>query len=172
MSKKIIITNGVACSGKDTFASILNNYITTIKYSSIDRVKEIATLGGYNGEKSEKDRRLLSDLKVLFSEYNDMPFNDVKSIVEDFNKGLYEEDLLLIDIREPHEIERAKKEFNARTILIMNTNVKQIKSNMADANVYNYKYDYVIENNGTIKDLEYQTKLCYEKFIKLGEKCE
>lgn len=166
MNKQVVITNGTGSCGKDTFAIMLDKYIPTVKYSSIDKVKEIAELGGYNGGKSEKDRRFLSDLKILFSEYNDLPFKDVKSLVDDFNANILEGELLLVDIREPNEIERAKKEFNAKTILVVNTNVNQIKSNMADANVFNYEYDYVIKNNGTLADLEAQTFICYENFIK------
>ena len=51
------------------------------------------------------------------------------------------------------EIERAKQEFKAITVLVRNPNVPEIKSNMADANVEEYQYDYVIENNGTLEDL-------------------
>ena len=42
MEKHIYITNGVARCGKDTFAKLLNEFVPTIKYSSIDKVKDIA----------------------------------------------------------------------------------------------------------------------------------
>ena len=41
-----------------------------------------------------------------------------------------------------------------KTILITNKNVPNITSNDADAGVFNYKYDYYIENNGTLDDLK------------------
>ncbi len=151
---KVIITNGTGGSGKDEFAKILNNHIPCVKYSSIDLIKEIATLGGWDGGKTEKDRKFLSDLKILFTEYNDAPFNDIKEIVDNFNDGYLETQLLVVDIREPNEIERAKKEFNAITVLVKNDNVKPITSNMADANVLNYNYDYIVDNSGTLEDLE------------------
>jgi hypothetical protein len=62
------------------------------------------------------------------------------------------DEVLIIDIREPEEIERAKNEFGAETILITNNRVAPITSNMADANVNNYNYDYVVENNGTLDE--------------------
>lgn len=165
LDKQVVITNGMAGSGKDTFAEMLDKFIPTVKYSSIDLVKEIATLGGWNNDKSEKGRRLLSDLKMLFSTYNDMPFEDIKSMVSDFKHDILEGEVLLIDIREPHEIERAQREFGAITVLIANINVPHIKSNLADANVFNFGYDYIVKNNGTLEDLEKQTQLFYEYLL-------
>ena len=59
MRKQIYITNGMARCGKDTFATFLNEYIPTLKYSSIDKVKTIAKLCGWDGGKTEKDRKFL-----------------------------------------------------------------------------------------------------------------
>ena len=111
-------------------------------------------MGGWDGNKTEKDRKFLSDLKLLFTAYNDMPLNDLRDIVRDFVADLIETNVLMLDIREPNEIERAKQELNAKTILIRNKNIPPITSNMADANVENYTYDYIIENNGTLEELE------------------
>lgn len=153
MNKKIFITNGMARCGKDTFAKLLNEIIPTMKYSSIDKVKDIARLCGWNGGKTERDRKFLSDLKLLTTDYSDMPFSEIKKNVEKFmSDKTYE--VMLIDIREPEEIERAKVVFGAKTILIENNRVKHIDSNMADANVYNYKYDYKIQNNGTLEEFK------------------
>ena len=63
--KKIFITNGMARCGKDTFAKFLNELIPTMKYSSIDKVKDIAYLCGWDGGKTERDRKFLSDLKKV-----------------------------------------------------------------------------------------------------------
>lgn len=151
IKKYIFITNGMARSGKDTFAEYLNDFVPTLKYSSIDKVKDIAKQCGWDGTKDEKSRKFLSDLKVLTSQFNDMPFQAIKTVVEQFKEDK-EKRILLIDIREPTEIEKVKKTFNAKTILIKRNSVKNITSNMADANVFNYKYDYIIENNGTLDE--------------------
>ena len=105
MNKQIFITNGMARCGKDTFAKFLNEIIPTLKYSSIDKVKDIAKLCGWNGGKSEKDRKFLSDLKLLTSDYSDMPFEAIKQKVNDFMKDK-KYLVMLIDIREPEEIEK------------------------------------------------------------------
>lgn len=166
MNKQIFITNGMARSGKDTFAMFLDELVPTIKYSSIDEVKNIARRCGWKGGKSEKDRKFLSDLKCLLSDYNDLPFKTLKTTVDMFHINNFYYEVLLIDIREPKEIERAKKEFNAKTILISNDNVKKITSNEADAGVFDYKYDYIIENNGTLEDFKMATKSFYNNIIK------
>ena len=151
MKKHIFIVNGMGGCGKDTFAKFLGEVCTVFKYSSVDRVKQIAYECGWAGGKTEKDRKFLSDLKCLLTDYNDLPFMDVTNRVVDFK---YDEDytVMLIDIREPKEIERAKDAYGAKTILIKNDRIPFISSNMADANVYNYTYDYVIENNGTLEE--------------------
>lgn len=157
MDKHIYITNGVARCGKDTFAKLLNEFVPTIKYSSIDKVKSIAKECGWNGGKTEKDRKFLSDLKCLTSEYSDLPFKDISRFINAF-LAVGDSKVLLIDIREPDEIARAKQEFGAETILIVNQNIPHITSNMADRNVYNYKYDWVVRNNGTINDFRETVK--------------
>lgn len=160
MNKQIFIINGSGGVGKDLFVKIVKEILdkqsqlfpTVINFSSVDKVKEIAKIIGWNGSKNEKDRKFLSDLKLLTTDYNDMPFESLKAKVHYFNHSLAQ--LLFLHIREPQEIDRAKQEFNAKTVLVKRDSVEQIISNMADANVYNYNYDFVIENNGSIEDLK------------------
>lgn len=157
MKKKIFITNGMARSGKDTFAKFLGEHVPVMKYSSIDRVKKIAEMCGWFGGKTERDRKFLSDLKNLTSQYNDMPFDMIKFKVQKFREDT-EYAVLLIDIREPAEIDRAKKAFGAETILIHNINVPIISSNDADANVFNYVYDHMVYNNGTLEEFKEEVR--------------
>lgn len=158
--KKIYITNGSAGNGKDTFAEFLSKYISVFKYSSIDLVKEMyETIGIDRNNKDEKKRKLYSDTKDMLTKYDDIPFKDIASIVSDFKNNKIEAEVLLIDIREPDEIARAVKTFGAKTILIRNLNVEKIESNHADRDVENYEYDYIIENSGTLEQLERVAKL-------------
>lgn len=158
--KKVFITNGSGGNGKDTFAEFLSKCISVFKYSSIDLVKEMyESIGIDRNNKNEKKRKLYSDTKDMLTKYDDIPFRDIASIVSDFKNNKIETEVLLIDIREPEEISRAVKTFDAETILIRNPNVEKIESNHADANVENYKYDYIIENDGSLKQLEKVAKL-------------
>lgn len=152
MYKHVVIINGSAGVGKDTFVAICNSFCKVMNYSSINEIKRLAKLIGWDGNKDEKGRKLLSDLKVAMSDYCDLPFQLMKNKYEEFIKS--DADILFLHIREPEEIARAASEFNAITLLIKNKNVKQITSNMADANVYDLNYDAVIDNSRTLDDLK------------------
>lgn len=164
INKPIFIINGSAGVGKDTFIDMCNLYTEVLNYSSIDKVKEIARMVGWDGRKDEKSRKFLSDLKVLTTEYNDMPFKDMWRRVEFYGKNENYK-VMFLHIREPEEIMRAKCKFNAKTILVIRDSVKHIMSNMADANVFNCNYDYVIDNNGTMEELK---KVAKEFLIEQG----
>lgn len=153
MTKKIVIINGSAGCGKDTFIEFVSKYALVTNFSSIDKVKEIAKQIGWDGQKTEKDRKFLSDLKKLTTEYNDMAFKSIDEAVRDFHKSAAE--LLFIHIREPEEIKKVVKNFEAMTLLIKRDNFLPIQSNYSDANVENYEYDYVITNT-TLEELDKQ----------------
>lgn len=165
LNKQIFIINGSGGVGKDTFVKfisdelndIMKKFHTVVNFSSVDKVKEIAREIGWNGEKTEKDRKFLSDLKRLTGEYCDMPFESMKNSVNEFLRN-EENKILFLHIREPEEIARTVKEFDAKTILVIRDSVKHITSNMSDENVFNYKYDYVIKNNGTLDELKNKAK--------------
>ena len=158
--KKVFVTNGSGTNGKDSFARAISKYIPTYKYSSIKLVKDMLKVAGIEEEpKTEEKRLLCSDLKDRLTKYDDIPFKDISSLVVDFKDDLIDTDVLLIDIREPEEIARAVETFGAETILVRNPNAKKIKSNHADRDVENYKYDYIIENDGTLEQLEKVAKV-------------
>ena len=155
MKKEVVVINGTGGSGKDTFVDFCKKYVKVMNTSSIDKVKEIASLIGWDGGKTDKDRKFLADLKHLTTEYNDMAFNDIKKSVKKFLDN--DDEILFIHIREPKEIEKAKKEFNAVTLLIKREGLENIETNDADKNVDNYSYDYVIYNS-TLEKLENDAK--------------
>lgn len=149
--KEVFIINGNGGVGKDTFVSLVSELVPTVNFSSVDKVKEIARIIGWDGGKTEKDRKFLSDLKLLCTDYNNMPFNSMKDKVEEFMNG--DHTFLFLHIREPQEIEKAKIAFGAKTVLVKRDSVEHITSNMADKNVFDYNYDFVVNNNGTLDEL-------------------
>ena len=161
MEKQIIIINGTGGSGKDTFVEFCMKYDNVMNFSSIDKVKEIATMIGWNGKKTDKDRKFLSDLKRLTTEYNDMAFNSMIDAVDKFNNS--DNNILFIHIREPKEIQRAVDYFGAKTLLVKRVGLDNIDTNYSDANVDNYTYDYLIENN-TLEGLEETAKMFINQF--------
>ena len=108
MNKQVIIINGTGGSGKDTFVEFCAKYAKVVNISSVDLVKDAAKiLVGWNGEKDEKSRKLLVDLKQLSIEYNDAP---TKYIQEQYDKFINtNSDYLFIHIREISEICKIKK---------------------------------------------------------------
>lgn len=151
--------------GKDTFVKfvsdelndIMKRFHTVSNFSSVDKVKDIAREIGWNGEKTEKDRKFLSDLKALTNDYCDMPFKSMKNKVNEFLENK-ENTILFLHIREPDEINRVVEEFRAKTILIVRDSVNHIISKISDKNVFDYNYDFVIKNNGTLDELKNKAK--------------
>ena len=164
--KKVFVINGVGTSGKGEFVSRLGKYIPTYGYSIVDLPKQAAKVLGWDGGKTEKDRKFLSDIMDLSDSYNDAPFKDVVEIIADFKSNRIETDVLVVDMRDPKDIARAVETFGAETILVRKPDVKKIKSNHADANVENYEYDYIIENDGTLEQLDKMAYLFSEQVIK------
>ena len=171
MIKQVFIINGSGGVGKDTFVELIPTYTPVINdgsfsmyvqnveignYSSVSKVKEIAKAIGWNGGKTERDRKFLSDLKLLTTEHNDMPLNDMKRHASNFMHDDKIDRILFLHIREPEEIARAVREFNnynAKTILVKRDSVKHIISNMSDGNVFDFDYDIVVDNSGTLDEL-------------------
>ena len=151
---KVYVINGSGGVGKDTFVSLAKILVpggdSCIKnYSSISGIKDIAKQIGWHGEKSERGRKFLSDLKRICAEYNDYPYRLCEKFILSVPPSVK---AVFIHVREPQEIEKIVKSFNARTILITNKNVKQITSNDSDGSVFEYFYDVTIKNDGTIID--------------------
>lgn len=173
----VVIVNGLPGCGKTTFEEmcsfILGPYYRS--RSSVDRVKEIAKECGWDGEKTLGARAFLSDLKRLLTDFNDLPFKDIKKHITSFQDELNyygidpSKGFIFIDIREPKEIERAKQAFNATTLLIKRDAAAAHEvSNSSDAGVFNYKYDYVVENNGTFTELKEEAQKFIE-YVKLDK---
>ena len=164
MKKKIIIINGTGGSGKDTFVSFACKYAVCENISSVDPIKDMAKIIGWDGGKTEKDRKFLSDLKKLVEDYNDYPFRFLCEKVEEFYKN-NNTDIIFLHIREPENIEKCKNTFgknNIITLLIKNSNVPSIESNESDRRVEEYTYDYIIYNSSSLEALDYKA----ENFVK------
>ena len=169
----IYIVNGAPGSGKDTFCSKVIDITTSeygIVFSTVDLVKEIAFDLGWNGEKTPKSRKFLSELKRILSEWDDIPMKDIERRVDGYLQyirlnGLEEkETAIFIMSREPEEIKKMCNKFKAKSIVVRRSDKEQsIQSNSADQNVLNYNYDIEISNDGTLSDLSYKAIEFVEK---------
>lgn len=162
--RKIVIINGGAGVGKDTFVQMCQNVDPTIQnLSSVDYVREVAHELGWSGEKDEKARKFLADLKQAMMLYNGAPFYKVFETINDFDENA----TVFLHVREPDEIELYKKQIIANhdkviTLLVRNNRVAPVTTNPADACVNDYGYDFVIDNNGTLQDLQDSAELFVE----------
>lgn len=158
---KIYILNGKAGSGKTTFFKLIeekcHNYV--YNYSTVDLVKKVAYGCGWDGSKTPENRKFLSDLKDLLTEWDDVPYKDclkeIKRITSlaDIYDVEHDDWAIFIDCREPKEIQKFVDRLGAKTIFIDRKIEDYNASNHADANVENFEYDIVINNNGTLEDL-------------------
>lgn len=159
---KIICINGYPQSGKDTFVNFCYSFGSIIQsYSTVDFVKEVAKICGWDGVKDLKGRKFLSDLKDILTEYDDIPVKKIKCKILDLIRPIeklgYNTDRIIffIHTREPKELQRFKDEFGAKTLLIQRPSVADNEqSNHADKEVMNFNYDYIIDNDGTLEDLQ------------------
>lgn len=153
---KIVIINGQAQSGKDTFVRFYKKHSKkrVFNLSTITEVKEIAKLMGWNGQKDDKSRKFLSDLKKLWVEYNDGIFEELKEFCWNYKS---EENVIFIHCREPKEISKFRKEFLLQcTTLLIERKGLVCPDNASDKEVNQYHYEMIVENNGTEEEFEQQ----------------
>lgn len=169
----IVVVNGRERSGKDSFCLFAQRETERLGggchvASTVDLVKTLARNAGWRNTKTPKDRKFLSDLKDLLTEWDDIPYKDIETNykfyrlrwnVSPLGNGNEDKFLFFVMCREPEEIEKFVDRLGAKTLLIRRESAESEEpSNHADANVFNYSYDFTIENNGTLEELEVKAK--------------
>lgn len=156
MNKITIVINGVGGAGKDTLISLLEGKFKIKNVSSITPIKELAKQMGWQGEKTDKARKFLSDLKAIATEYNDYPTRYLLEKQQDFISS--ENQIMFVHIREPKEIEKFVKlsKTITKTLLIRPRSELMQKQfgNASDDEVENYKYDYVFNNDKSLEEIK------------------
>lgn len=176
---KIVIINGKAGTGKDTFVTMCRDILGITKIlniSTVDYVKEIAKHCGWDGTKTPKNRKFLSDLKDLLTEWNDIPFKKVCQDIKTWqhlwiDSGEYDKAVIFIHCREPKEIKKLCEElsiYNPITLLMRRDAAESVEQvNHADNEVLNYEYDYVIPNNGLLSELRASAEIFLREYLEL-----
>ena len=170
MNKTVIVINGQGGCGKDTVCSIMAKYYKVKNISTVDPIKDIARYAGWNGEKGDKARKMLADLKQVFIEYNDLPLNFIKSEAKKFETD--ENDIMFVHCREKEEIEKIVKGLSIRTITLLIRRKdryfqQKVYGNSADDEVENYNYDFIYTgNNETTAQLEKTFMEFFENTVK------
>lgn len=160
--KHVVIINGKGGVGKDTVCEFAMKHYKVATCSSITPVKEVAKKCGWKGEKDMKSRKFLSDLKLLVTEYNGLPFQYISNGLATFLEG--KDEILFVHIREPWEIDKFKKHVEKQeefvnvkciTLLVRRGNVNDTTfGNTSDDSVERYAYDYVYDNDLSLLEAE------------------
>lgn len=173
--KIVIIVNGKGGAGKDTVCEIAANFFRVKIISAITPIKEIAANYGWHGEKDEKSRRFLSDLKRAFIEYNDLPNCYLEKEYHKFENS--DIDILFVHIREKDQIDDFKQRVKVKcvTMLVRSSKIEDDNKqygNYSDDNVEDYSYDYYYTNGKPLEVLvpDFMNFL-YELFITEGVVC-
>lgn len=158
---RIYVVNGFPESGKTTFERIVQKFLgreNVFIYSTIDTIKDLANMIGWDGKKDDRGRRLLSDLKAVMNQYNDYAMKEIKDhlhTIETLSRYGTMEPIVFIDSREPKEIARIVKEFDARTIFIKREKKTEF-TNTSDQNVKDYNYNIYIWNDEDLLHLGFE----------------
>ncbi|MCL2004273.1 MAG: hypothetical protein FWG72_09775 [Oscillospiraceae bacterium] len=154
MSKLTVVINGKPESGKDALCDAVVRQGRARKISSIDPIAAIAKQGGWDGVKDARSRKLLSDLKRIFAEYNDLP---TQYLLQEYRRFLGSEDeVLFVHIRERDQIEAFKTAAAGPcvTLLIRRPGSSGKMGNPSDDEVNLVHYDVTFENDQPLADAE------------------
>lgn len=164
----VIIINGYPRSGKDTFCETAIQHYKCCNYSTVDTVKQVARIMGWDGNKTPEDRAMLSGLKDFYVKWFDGTFIEMtKLIMESVN----DVDFVFLHIREPPEIARIRQwccinNIRDHAIFIKRNGTDTELTNHADRRVEQYSYNAVIKNNGSLDKYRSKT-LKYLESLKL-----
>lgn len=170
--KLVIVINGCGGVGKDTLCEMAQKVYRVKNVSSITPIKELARQCGWTGEKTDKARKFLADLKALTVAYNDYPTGWLKGQYEAFLAG--DEEIMFVHIREPEEIAKfvSVTGGRARTLLIRGgarMAQRGAYGNKADDEVEAYAYDYYFTNDKPLDEVEPLFLAALGEMLRQGE---
>lgn len=148
MKKLVFVINGRGGVGKDTLCDYAARYFRVTNLSTIMPIKDLAAQCGWQGEKTDRARRFLSDLKAVLAAYNDYPTLWAKERYLEFLAG--DDQIMFMHIREAEEIEKFVRatDGRAKTVLIRREAVhREAYGNRSDDEVESIAYDYTYNND-------------------------
>ena len=177
---KVIVVNGLSCSGKDSFiAAVTKKAPVVVSFSSIGTVRGALIGAGIldHKKKTEKERAFLVAVKQAWIEYSDGPYREVLKVVDNLEKACefmnnIDRVLLFVQVREPKEIYKLYTHFMENFFSVLVERSEAILQ-PGDEGVLNFDYDFDVHNNGSLEDLETDLGKEADRFIQfLDEETE
>lgn len=150
----IVIINGAAQTGKDTFVKYIyeSRRCVTHNHSTVDTPKRAARVFGVSssGKLTDPARRFIHALKMAWVDFNDGPSKELALEVTRVG-GIYEGRNLVffVHCRESEEIKKIVNAYGSgvcRTVLLINPTAASVRCD-ADERVNEYKeYDFKVHN--------------------------
>ena len=176
---RVVVINGKAGCGKDTFVAMCQDVLganRVLNISTVDFVKEVATFCGWDGTKTPENRKFLSDLKDILTQWDDVPLKKVCQEIKTWQhlwiaSGEYDKAVVFIHCREPKEIDKLLKEFQTYepvTLMIRRSAAESVEQiNSSDNSVFDYVYDYTIHNDSNLSWLYNEARMFLQDYLKL-----
>lgn len=177
---KVVIINGAPGTGKDSFAKLAqaycNNYecANVLNLSSVDPIKDMLEGFGWDGNKDNMARNIISDIKKTWINAQNGPTTFMLYNILEWHKQYAEEDnIIFCHIREPEEIWKLKNILSGMdeigievmTMFIIragNTVDGCDIDNIIDSDnpklISQFPYDRIIYNDGDLPQLD--EKVC------------
>ena len=177
---KVVIINGAPGAGKDSFAKLAqaycNNYecANVLNLSSVDPIKDMLEGFGWDRNKDNMARNIISDIKKTWINAQNGPTTFMLYNILEWHKQYAEEDnIIFCHIREPEEIWKLKNILSGMdeigievmTMFIIragNTVDGYDTDNIRDSDnpklISQFPYDRIIYNDGDLPQLD--EKVC------------
>lgn len=167
---KVVIINGVAQSGKDTFVKFatdycnLNEYANVLNISSVDPIKDMLTSFGWNGDKTTDVRDIIAGIKKIWISAQNGPTMFMINNIMNYHMIHSDEDnIIFCHIREVEEIEKLEKAISGMESIGISVSSILLKRDIetddrrpqdkADI-ISKYAYNIEINNKGALEQLE------------------
>lgn len=169
MKKNIVLINGKARSGKDTVAKLLQKrferrgFTVSIRPNA-QAVKDIAShIFNWNEIKDTKGRQLLLDITQAGYNYDPYFWESVN------NKYMNHYDVYIIpDWRYKSTYNYFSLNDNVITINVSNENresIGELSNHSSETGLDDFVFDYFVDNNGNLEDLEEQIKVLHKYIL-------
>lgn len=161
MAKIVVLINGRAQAGKDTFVRFVRQnmeqkgYFKTYNRSKTDLVREALKKLGWNGEKTDYVRAVMKGL----TDFADHTGRNVRYFKNTINML---SGIVFFHVRDLHSISKysqiAKRAGSSVITLFVHRDATKARDQQW-TDLEDYDYDYRILNNGTLEDLQKEAEL-------------